>query len=77
MANQRKREKTQIPSSRKWNGLAGEIKNFTGGSDPYEAPESPEIAVDSSKQTMEESLQIILDRLEALGLSVSTATSAG
>ncbi len=57
--------------------LAGEIKNFTGVSDPYEAPESPEIAVDSSKQTMEESLQIILDRLEALGLSVSTATSAG
>lgn len=57
--------------------LAGEIKNFTGVSDPYEAPESPEIAVDSSRQTMEESLQIILDRLEALGLSESKAAPAG
>ena len=30
--------------------LAGEIKNFTGVSDPYEAPLHPEITVDSGKQ---------------------------
>jgi len=47
--------------------LAGEIKNFTGVSDPYEAPLNPEITVNSSTQTIEESMAIILQRLEALG----------
>jgi adenylyl-sulfate kinase len=47
--------------------LAGEIKNFTGVSDPYEAPPNPEIIVNSSTQTIEESLAIILQRLEELG----------
>jgi adenylyl-sulfate kinase len=47
--------------------LAGEIQNFTGVSDPYEAPPNPEIAVNSATQTIEESLQIILDRLVELG----------
>ena len=44
--------------------LAGEIKNFTGISDPYEPPENPEITVDSEKQSEEESFQIIIDYLE-------------
>lgn len=48
--------------------LAGEIENFTGVSDPYEEPESPEVTVDSSKQTAEVSLQQILDYLESQGL---------
>ncbi|MCY4534956.1 MAG: adenylyl-sulfate kinase, partial [Bryobacterales bacterium] len=39
--------------------LAGEIKNFTGVSDPYEAPESPEVRIDSSRQTPEESTDIV------------------
>jgi adenylyl-sulfate kinase len=47
--------------------LAGEIKNFTGISDPYEAPPSPEIRVNSGTQTLEESLAIILQRLEEMG----------
>ncbi len=47
--------------------LAGEIQNFTGVSDPYEAPPSPEIAVNSATQTIDESLAIILQRLEELG----------
>lgn len=47
--------------------LAGEIPNFTGVSDPYEPPPNPEIAVDSGTQTIEESLAIILRRLEELG----------
>ncbi len=47
--------------------LAGEIKNFTGISDPYEAPVNPEITVDSGKQKEAESLQAILGYLEQHG----------
>ncbi|MFQ5577651.1 MAG: adenylyl-sulfate kinase [Anaerolineae bacterium] len=48
--------------------LAGEIPNFTGVSDPYEAPLNPEITVNSARQSVAESAQIIIDRLAALGL---------
>jgi sulfate adenylyltransferase len=48
--------------------LAGEIAGFTGVSDPYEAPENPEITVDSSKQTLTESVDIVLDYLRDEGL---------
>ena len=44
--------------------LAGEIKNFTGVSDPYEPPLKPEITVDSERQSEQESLRSILDYLE-------------
>ena len=44
--------------------LAGEIKNFTGVSDPYEPPLTPEITVDSEKQSVEESVAAILSYLE-------------
>jgi adenylyl-sulfate kinase len=47
--------------------LAGEIKNFTGVDDPYEAPEDPELVVDTLNQTPEESLQSVLDKLKGLG----------
>ena len=47
--------------------LAGEIQNFTGVSDPYEPPPNPEITVNSATQTIEESLDIILRRLEEMG----------
>src|SRR5271155_3996992 len=46
--------------------LAGEIKNFTGVSDPYEEPVSPELIVDSSTETVEQSLGKLLGRLEEL-----------
>src|SRR6266567_3674727 len=39
--------------------LAGEIKNFTGVDDPYEAPENPELRIDTLVQTPEESLQAV------------------
>jgi adenylyl-sulfate kinase len=45
--------------------LAGEIKNFTGVSDPYEAPDNPEIKVSSEKQTVEESFNQIIGYLES------------
>ena len=47
--------------------LAGEIKEFTGVSDPYEEPLNPEIVVDSSRETVDESANIILTRLYELG----------
>jgi len=38
----------------------GEITQFTGIDDPYEPPENPEIEIDTSKQSPEETLKIIL-----------------
>jgi adenylylsulfate kinase len=46
---------------------AGEIKEFTGISDPYEPPLNPEITVETEKQTPEESAQQILTYLEDNG----------
>jgi adenylylsulfate kinase len=47
---------------------AGEIKNFTGIDDPYEAPVSPEIYLKTDEMTLVEEVQIILGHLEANGL---------
>ena len=47
--------------------LAGELPNFTGVSDPYEPPLSPEITVDSERQSEPESLRAILEHLERTG----------
>jgi adenylyl-sulfate kinase len=44
--------------------LAGEIKNFTGVSDPYEEPENAEIVIESDTETIEQSLGRILEYLE-------------
>lgn len=48
--------------------LAGEIANFTGVNDPYEAPWNPEINVDSSTETLEESEARVWARLAEMGL---------
>jgi len=47
--------------------LAGEIKNFTGVDDPYEEPESPELVVETDKETLEESVQKVLTKMKELG----------
>jgi adenylylsulfate kinase len=39
----------------------GEIKEFTGIDDPYEAPENPELIIDTTDQTIEESEKIVVD----------------
>jgi len=39
---------------------AGEIKDFTGISAPYEAPENPEIVVDTSKETVESGVAALI-----------------
>ena len=46
--------------------LAGEIQNFTGISDPYEEPLNPEVTVDTSEETPEESIAKIIAKLEEL-----------
>ena len=48
--------------------LAGEIGQFTGVSDPYEPPLAPEVTVNSSKETPQESVDRIWATLERLGL---------
>ena len=42
---------------------AGQIKNFTGIDDPYEAPENPEIHLKSDEMTLEEEVAIVVDYL--------------
>lgn len=42
----------------------GEIPNFTGVSSPYEAPAHPELIVDTSKQSVEECVEQILELLK-------------
>ena len=48
--------------------IAGEIENFTGISDPFEAPSHPDVHLRTDRQTPEESAQTILRHLETEGL---------
>ena len=48
--------------------LAGEIAQFTGITDPYEPPLRPELTVDSSRESPEESCERVWQTLEARGL---------
>ncbi|HRE47864.1 MAG TPA: adenylyl-sulfate kinase [Aggregatilineales bacterium] len=48
--------------------IAGEILNFTGVNDPYEAPEAAEIVVRTDQETVAESVAKILAYLEGRGL---------
>ena len=43
---------------------AGEIPEFTGISAPYEAPESPELVLDTARQSVEESAAAVIRHLE-------------
>ena len=47
--------------------LAGEITGFTGVDDPYEAPENPELRIDTESEGPEDSLQHVLDTLKSHG----------
>jgi len=51
---------------------AGEIKEFTGISAPYEAPETPEITIRTDQQTVEECVRTIVDYLAEKGLISAT-----
>jgi adenylyl-sulfate kinase len=52
---------------------AGEIKEFTGVSDPYEPPEDPELLIDTESQSPEQSAQQILAYLEERSLIPAAA----
>jgi sulfate adenylyltransferase len=45
----------------------GEIENFTGISDPYEVPESPEVELRTHEETIEESVGKLVSYLEEKG----------
>jgi adenylylsulfate kinase len=46
----------------------GEIKNFTGISDPYEAPEHADIVLDTGLLSLEQSVQQLLQLLQNRGI---------
>ena len=63
----------EVAESRDPKGLykkarAGEIKNFTGIDDPYEAPLNPEIVLNSHEMSLEEEVEVLLAALEERGI---------
>jgi adenylylsulfate kinase len=56
--------------------FSGEIKEFTGVSDPYEAPENPEVVCDTESETAEESAQKLIEYLEQRDLLPAAAVAA-
>jgi len=48
--------------------FSGEIKEFTGVSDPYEAPPSPDVHIATETLSPEESAALVIGELEARGL---------
>ena len=49
----------------------GELTNFTGISSPYEAPETPEIRIDTTTLTIEQASEAIITHLTQLGILVN------
>ena len=47
---------------------AGEIKEFTGISSPYEAPEKPELRVDTGSQSLEACVELVINHLREAGV---------
>jgi adenylylsulfate kinase len=47
---------------------AGEIKNFTGIDDPYEAPTNPELHLHTDRMTLEQEVDMIIDYLKKHGI---------
>ena len=46
---------------------AGEIKNFTGIDDPYEAPENPELVLNTHEMSLEHEVKLLMDLLRERG----------
>ncbi|MEB3357328.1 MAG: adenylyl-sulfate kinase [Synechococcales bacterium] len=53
---------------------AGEIKQFTGISDPYEAPLNPEVECRTDLETLEESVAKVLAKMEEMGYIPAVAS---
>jgi adenylylsulfate kinase len=63
----------EVCESRDTKGLyakarAGEIKEFTGISSPYEAPEHPELRIDTGRQSLEACVLQVLAHLQQVGV---------
>ena len=46
----------------------GEIKNFTGIDSRYEAPENPDLRIDTSRLTTEQAVDVVVARLRDAGI---------
>jgi adenylylsulfate kinase len=71
---------TRDPKGLYKKALSGDIKDLTGLQDPYEEPENPEIIVDTERQTVEECVNVVLDKVlqghnSNRGLKTQTAVS--
>ncbi|MGD0129528.1 MAG: adenylyl-sulfate kinase [Terriglobia bacterium] len=51
--------------------LAGELKNFTGVSDPYEEPVQPELVLHTDQESPEQSAEKVLDYLRVRGWEIA------
>ncbi len=57
-----------------YRALKGEIDRFTGVSDPYEEPFSPELVIESHRESPEQSLRRLLEILQQAGLIFSASS---
>ena len=67
------RRRSDVCESRDPKGLyakarAGQIKEFTGISSPYEAPEQPELKIDTGSQDLAESVDVVIKALQERGI---------
>lgn len=56
--------------------LAGEIAHFTGVSDPYEAPERPDLHIRTDQLSLEASVKMILERVSLAQVSTAQVSTA-
>jgi adenylylsulfate kinase len=56
---------------------AGELKNFTGIDDPYEAPLKPELSIDATNTSPQEATVLLLEYLQRHGILGSSEAVAG
>jgi bifunctional enzyme CysN/CysC len=49
---------------------AGQLDNFTGIDSPYEAPQNPELHIDTTRLSSEEAAELIVDRLLGVWMPV-------
>lgn len=52
---------------------AGEIKDFTGISSPYEEPDAPELVIDTTQLDLEQSVELVIAMLRERGVVASAA----
>ncbi|WP_273846064.1 adenylyl-sulfate kinase [Rubrobacter calidifluminis] len=57
--------------------FAGEIKAFTGVSDPYEPPENPELHIKTTQESPQESARRVIEYLEERGYLKPLRTLSG